>query len=224
MALEGKVALVTGACRGIGRGVALELARAGADVVVADLSRDSLEETVAGVEGAGRKCLALEVDVKDKSSIDTMVERAVREMNRLDIAVNNAGVISMASVEEMSEADWDHVHDVNAKGVFLCCKAELGPMKAQKHGRIINVASIAGRVGFPDLAHYSASKFAVIGFSNALAKEVARDGITVNALCPGVVGTAMWRGESGLSERWKQEGESEEESWARQQETLLPQG
>ena len=224
MSLEGRVALVTGACRGIGQGIARELARAGADIIVADLSLDSLEETVASIEGAGRKCLALEVDVKNKSSIDTMVERGVKEMKRLDIAVNNAGVISIKSVEEMSEADWDHVHDVNAKGVFLCCKAELGPMKAGKHGRIINIASIAGRVGFPDLAHYSASKFAVVGFSNALAKEVAREGITVNALCPGIVGTGMWRGENGLSERWKQDGESEEQSWARHQETLLPQG
>lgn len=97
-------------------------------------------------------------------------------------------------------------------------------MRPRKFGRIINVSSIAGKVGFPQLSHYSASKFAVIGFSNAVAKEVAGDGITVNALCPGVVGTGMWRGENGLSALWAQQGESEEKSWERHQKTLLPQG
>lgn len=113
---------------------------------------------------------------------------------------------------------------VNAKGVFLCTQAAVRVMRPRRWGRIINVASIAGKIGFPDLSHYTASKFAVIGFTNAVAKEVALDGITVNALCPGIVGTGMWRGEDGLAGRWREEGESEEASWARHQKTLLPQG
>ena len=114
--------------------------------------------------------------------------------------------------------------NINARGVFLCCQAELRLMREHRFGRIINLASIAGKVGFPDLSHYSASKFAVIGFSNAFAKEVAREGITVNALCPGVVGTGMWRGDEGLSSRWAEPGETEEQSWERHQAALLPQG
>jgi meso-butanediol dehydrogenase/(S,S)-butanediol dehydrogenase/diacetyl reductase len=97
-------------------------------------------------------------------------------------------------------------------------------MRRRRHGRIINISSIAGKVGFPDLSHYSASKFAVIGFTNAVAKEVAADGITVNALCPGIVGTGMWRGDDGLSNRWREPDETEEQSWQRHQKTLLPQG
>ncbi len=140
------------------------------------------------------------------------------------MAVNNAGVISIRKVAELSLADWDRVMNVNARGVFLCCQAELPLMQAQRWGRIVNLSSIAGKVGLPDLAHYCASKFAVIGFSNALAKEVARDGVTVNALCPGIVGTGMWRGEDGLSGRWRQASESEAQSWERHQASLLPQG
>lgn len=153
-----------------------------------------------------------------------MVTNTVTDMKRLDIAVNNSGVITINPVIDLTEQEWDHVHDVNIKGVFLCCQAQLGPMKAQQHGRIINIASIAGKIGFPQLAHYSATKFVVVGFSNGLAKEVAQEGITVNAICPGIVGTGMWRGEQGLAGRWKEEGETEEQSWERHQKTLLPQG
>ncbi len=146
------------------------------------------------------------------------------DFGEVNIAVNNAGIVSLNSVEKLSAEEWDNVMGVNAKGVFLCTQAELTVMRPRKFGRIINVSSIAGKVGFPGLSHYSASKFAVIGFSNAVAKEVAGEGITVNALCPGVVGTGMWRGENGLSARWAQEGETEEQSWERHQKTLLPQG
>lgn len=224
MTLQGKTALVTGGGRGIGRGIVMRLAEAGIDVAVADLNLEDAETTAHAVEALGRRAQALKVDVTRWDQVQRMVEHTTAELGGLDIAVNNAGVISIKSVEELDEADWDFVHGVNAKGVFLCCKAEIGPMKRRGWGRIVNVASIAGKVGFPDLAHYSASKFAVIGFSNALAKELARTGITVNALCPGIVGTSMWRGEHGLSGRWKQPGESEADSWKRHQETLLPQG
>ena len=224
MTLQGKVALVTGAHRGIGKGIALQMAKAGADIVAADLSMDDLAETREAVEKEGRKCLCIEVDVKKKDQITAMVAQTVKDMKSLDIAVNNAGVITINPVADLSEEEWDHVNDVNIKGVFLCCQAEIGPMRQQKSGRIINIASVAGKIGFPQLAHYSATKFAVVGFSNGLAKEVAQEGITVNALCPGIVETGMWRGEEGLAGRWKEEGETEEQSWDRHQKTLLPQG
>ncbi|MGI0786114.1 SDR family NAD(P)-dependent oxidoreductase [Pseudomonas aeruginosa] len=222
--LSSRVALVTGAGRGIGRGIALALARAGTDVAVADLDPQVAEETAAAIRSLGRRSLALGVDVSDGDSVRAMVERVATEFGRLDVAVNNAGVISIRKVAELSLADWDRVMNVNARGVFLCCQAELPLMQAQRWGRIVNLSSIAGKVGLPDLAHYCASKFAVIGFSNALAKEVARDGVTVNALCPGIVGTGMWRGEDGLSGRWRQASESEAQSWERHQASLLPQG
>ena len=224
MSLNGKIALVTGAQRGIGQGIAIELAKAGADIVAADLNIDDLAATKEAVERLGRKCLCLPVDVKQKDQVTAMVAQAAKDMKRIDIAVNNSGVITINPVIELTEQEWDHVNDVNIKGVFLCCQAQLGPMMKQQHGRIINVASIAGKIGFPQLAHYSATKFAVIGFTNALAKEVAQQGITVNAICPGIVGTGMWRGDEGLSGRWKEEGETEAESWERHQKTLLPQG
>ncbi len=219
--LAGKTAVVTGGARGIGKGIVLELARAGADVLIADLLEDAMQSTAAEVQALGRRALARRVDVTDAAQVQAMVDQAVSELGGLDILVNCAGVISIHPVAELSERDWDFVMDVNAKGTFLGCRAALGPMRARRSGRIVNVASIAGKEGFPNLAHYSASKFAVVGFTNALAKEVAQEGITVNAICPGIVRTYMW---DRLSDEWKNEGESVEDSWARHQLTLIPQG
>ncbi|WP_404296518.1 SDR family NAD(P)-dependent oxidoreductase [Halomonas sp.] len=224
MQLKDKTALVTGGGRGIGQGIAMALAEAGADVAIADLDIAIARETASKVEALGRKSLALKVDVADVDSVNHLIDEVATAFGHLDIAVNNAGIISIKSIAELSAGDWDRVMAVNAKGVFLCTQAELRVMPPRQFGRIINVASIAGKLGFPDLSHYSASKFAVIGFTNAVAKEVATDGVTVNALCPGIVGTGMWRGDEGLSGRWRQEGESEEASWERHQKTLLPQG
>lgn len=224
MELKGKVALVTGGGRGIGQGIALALAGAGADVAVADLDQAIAEETAAKIEATGRRSVAISVNVAQPDSVRAMVEKVEAELGSLDIAVNNAGIISIQSIEELTAEDFDRIMAVNAKGVFLCTQAAVRVMRSRRWGRIINVASIAGKIGFPDLSHYTASKFAVIGFTNAVAKEVALDGITVNALCPGIVGTGMWRGEDGLAGRWREEGESEEASWARHQKTLLPQG
>ncbi len=221
LSLAGKTAVVTGGARGIGKGIVLELARAGADVLIADLLEDAMQSTAAEVQALGRRALTRRVDVTDAAQVQAMVDQAVSELGGLDILVNCAGVISIHPVAELSERDWDFVMDVNAKGTFLGCRAALGPMQARRSGRIINVASIAGKEGFPNLAHYSASKFAVVGFTNALAKEVAQEGITVNAICPGIVRTYMW---DRLSDEWKNEGESVEDSWARHQLTLIPQG
>jgi meso-butanediol dehydrogenase/(S,S)-butanediol dehydrogenase/diacetyl reductase len=222
--LAGKVALVTGAGRGIGQGIALSLAHAGADLVLADYDINIAEEAAANVRELGRRAVAVQVDVSQAESVASMIEQVRSAFGRLDVAVNNAGVVSLGRVDELAVSEWDRIMNINARGVFLCCQAELKLMREHKFGRIINLASIAGKVGFPDLSHYSASKFAVIGFTNAFAKEVAREGITVNALCPGVVGTGMWRGDEGLSARWAQPGETEVQSWERHQSSLLPQG
>jgi meso-butanediol dehydrogenase/(S,S)-butanediol dehydrogenase/diacetyl reductase len=222
--LEGQVALVTGGGRGIGAGIARALATAGADVVVADYDAKLAKAGSKEVTDIGRRSAAIVVDVRKAEDVQAMVKQVVKQFGRLDIAVNNAGIVSLGGVEELTVAQWDDVIDINLRGVFLCCQAEIAVMRKAKYGRIINTASIAGKVGFPNLAHYSASKFGVIGFTNAVAKEVAKEGITVNALCPGIVGTGMWRGETGLSGLWAQPGETEEQSWERHQATLLPQG
>jgi len=224
MKLDGKVALVTGGGQGLGEGIAKKLAEAGCNIAVADINKENAEKVVKDIEGMGRKAIAVEVDVTDWDQVQNMVKETVEKLGGLDIAVNNAGVISIKPVEELTEADWDHVLNVNTKGVFLCAKAEIPYLKKQEWGRIINTASIAGKTGFPDLAHYSASKFAVVGFTNALAKELAKTKITVNAICPGIIGTQMWYGDKGLAAKWKGEDEIIEQSWQRNQEALIPQG
>lgn len=222
--LEGQVALVTGGGRGIGAGIAQSLARAGADVVIADYDPTLAKDGSKAIRAIGRRSAAIVVDVREQESVQAMVEKVMKQFGRLDIAVNNAGIVSLGGIGELTVPQWDDVIDINLRGVFLCCQAEIAVMRKAQYGRIVNTASIAGKVGFPNLAHYSASKFGVIGFTNAVAKEVAKEGITVNALCPGIVGTGMWRGETGLSGLWAQPGETEEQSWERHQATLLPQG
>jgi meso-butanediol dehydrogenase/(S,S)-butanediol dehydrogenase/diacetyl reductase len=224
MQLEGKKTLVTGAGRGIGEAIAIGLARAGADVAIADITLESVAETAAAIRALGRKAVELPVNVMEYEQVRNMVQRATAELGTIDIAVNNAGVLGLYKIGELESAEWDRVMNINARGVFYCCKAKLEIMQPRKYGRIINTASIAGKVGLPDMTHYSASKFAVIGFTNALAKEVARDGITVNARCPGIVGTGMWRGPDDVAQRWANPGETEEQAWERLQATLLPQG
>lgn len=222
--LKGKTAVVTGAGRGIGQGIAVSLAKAGADVALADVNVEMLAETRSLVEKEGVKVNTYQVDVTKYETITAMIQSVAEDFGSVDIAVNNAGVLGIHKVTDTTPEEWDRIMGVNAKGVFLCSKAELEVMLPKKSGRIINVSSILGKTGMAEASAYSASKFAVVGFTNSLAKEVAKEGITVNALCPGIVGTGMWRGDNGLAKAFAKEGETEEQSWERNQESLLPQG
>jgi meso-butanediol dehydrogenase / (S,S)-butanediol dehydrogenase / diacetyl reductase len=187
--LVGQTALVTGAGRGIGLGVAQELAAAGARVIAADLDLETARQTAAGLGAAAAG--AWPVDVADASSVDQLVQSVRGAGERIDILANVAGVISLAPVADLSVRDWDHVMNVNARGTFLVSRAVLPVMMEAGAGAIINISSAAGKDGVAGGAHYSSSKFAVIGFTQSLAKEVAQFGIRVNAVCPGVVPTQM---------------------------------
>jgi meso-butanediol dehydrogenase / (S,S)-butanediol dehydrogenase / diacetyl reductase len=187
-----KVVIVTGAGRGIGRGIALRLARDGMDVVVNDVNLEAVTYVSDEIKAMGRQSLAIVADVSNGNQVNSMVNQVVEEFGRLDIMVANAGIAQVKQAIDITEEDWDTIFSINAKGVFLCAQAAAKQMIKQKTGKIINCASIAGHQGFPLLSHYSATKFAVIGFTQALAKELGPHGITVNAYCPGIVGTDMW--------------------------------
>ncbi|MFF5383269.1 SDR family NAD(P)-dependent oxidoreductase [Pedobacter suwonensis] len=222
--MKNKTVLITGAGGGIGKAIAVAFAKKGANLVLVDVKKEFLKDITEEVLSLGVKALSLAANVAEYASIKGAVEEAVATFGALDVAINNAGVVGIGSIEEIDEQEWDRVLSVNAKGVFVCTKAELEVMKPKKQGAIINTASIAGKIGMAHLSHYVASKFAVIGFTNSIAKEVAAEGITVNAICPGIIGTGMWRGEGGIADRWKQPGETEEQSWERNKKTLIPQG
>ncbi|WP_048312293.1 SDR family NAD(P)-dependent oxidoreductase [Pseudomonas aeruginosa] len=222
MTLKGKTALVTGSTSGIGLGIALSLAEAGADLLLNGFGE--VDAALAQVRARGVRAEHHPADLSSPEQIGELMAFAERTFGGADILVNNAGIQYVAPVQEFPTERWDAIIAINLSSVFHTTRLALPGMLARGWGRIVNLSSIAGKVGLPDLAHYCASKFAVIGFSNALAKEVARDGVTVNALCPGIVGTGMWRGEDGLSGRWRQAGESEAQSWERHQASLLPQG
>lgn len=190
--LQGKVAIVTGAGRGIGRGIALRLAKDGADVIVADVHADNMQEVCGEIGALGRKSMAIACDVTQEKDVNALVDRAVAEFGKLDVMVANAGIADIKLAHEISVEDWDRIFAVNCRGVFLCDKAAAVQMMQQKSGKIINCASIAAHSGFWCLSSYSATKFAVRGFTQALAKELGPYNIQVNAYCPGIVGTDMW--------------------------------
>jgi meso-butanediol dehydrogenase/(S,S)-butanediol dehydrogenase/diacetyl reductase len=204
--LDGKVALITGAGSGIGQGIAKVLAREGADVVLTDIDTGNVERVAAELGGS-----SLEHDVTSWDSCIRTVERVVDEKGRIDVLVNNAGVSSGVAFAELDEAEWDRVNDVNAKGVFLTTRAVVPHMIERRSGSIVSISSMAGKEGLPLLAHYCATKFAVIGITQSLAKELAEYDIRVNAVCPGVVRTPLW--EPLLDQLSESRGISREEAW-----------
>lgn len=191
MTLSGRVALVTGSGRGIGRVLALALAEAGADIAVADIDYPSALNVCDEISKLGGRSLAIRADVTQKQSVAAMMQTVVDQLGGLDILVNNAGIFPIAALTSMAEEEWDRVIAVNLKGVFLCSQAALAPMRQRGGGRIINMASVSGLVGAVGFAHYAASKAGVIGFTKALARESAPMGITANAVAPGIVATEI---------------------------------
>ncbi len=192
MELQGQVAIVTGAGRGIGRATALELARLGADVVVAELDKAGAERTAAEVKSLGRRALALPTDVTRRADLQTMADRTLAELGRIDVLVNNAGIYRAAAPLDVTEEHWDAVMSINARAVFFACQAVLPAMVKQKRGAIVSLASMAGKIGNRNNLPYNASKAAVISITKSLALAHAGDGIRVNCVCPGFVETDMW--------------------------------
>jgi 3-oxoacyl-[acyl-carrier protein] reductase len=192
LSINGKVAIVTGAARGIGRAIAETLARRGADIVMADRNIEQASATAKEVaEATGRRVVAVQVDVSNSEQVKALVEQALKDFEHIDILVNNAGVTRDNLVMRMDEADWDLVLDINLKGVFNFCKAVVRPMMKQRRGRIINISSVSGLAGQAGQANYSSSKAGVIGLTKALARELGSRQITVNAVAPGFIPTEL---------------------------------
>lgn len=205
--LDGRVAIITGAARGQGRSHALALAAEGAGVVVCDIaaqidtipfplgSKAELDETVEMVRTAGGRCIGLPVDIRVTAQVHALVEQTISEFGRLDILVANAAICTSQPADEITDQEWSDMVDTNLTGTFKCVRAALKPMKEQQYGRIVVVSSMTGRHGNPNLAHYSATKFGVIGLAKSVALEVAQTGITVNVMCPTSVNTPMLHNE-----------------------------
>ena len=190
MSFDNKVVIVTGGSRGIGEAIVLAFAQKGADVVVADvLPADNVVRKLQNTH----RCLAVKTDVTSLQSVQHMVSKTLDEFGRIDVLVNNAGVIRIELVEEFPVEEWDRIMNVNVKGIFLCCKSIIPHMKNQRSGKIVNISSVAGKSGYARHAAYCASKFAVIGFTQSLAKELAEYNINVNAVCPGIIYTDMMK-------------------------------
>ncbi len=189
--LANQAAVVTGAGRGIGQAIALKLAAAGADVACVDLKVEFCTETVQKAQALGRKAWGFAANVADAASVDSAVEQILAATGKVDILVNNAGITKDGLLMRMSEADWDAVLDINLKGTFLFTKAFSRGFLKQRSGRIVNIASVIGLIGNAGQCNYGASKAGVIGFTKSVARELASRGITVNAIAPGFIETAM---------------------------------
>lgn len=202
-ALDGRIALITGGARGQGRAHALALAAAGADIVAADApapmseltyplgTEDDLRETAKLVEELGRRCLPLAVDVRDAAQVGAAVEQTVQDLGSLDIVVANAGVVSTGPLDQVTDTIWQQLVDTNLTGVFHTLRAAIPVMRRQRFGRIVVTSSMGGRMGIPDLGAYNATKWGVIGMAKSAALEVAKEGITINVVCPTTTQTPM---------------------------------
>lgn len=189
--LNGKVALVTGAARGLGQAIAVKLAEAGADIALCDLNAEWLEGTAGKVKALGRRAECYGVNVAEGESVTTGVRAIEKDFGKIDILVNNAGITKDGLMMRMSEEDWDAVLNVNLKGTFLCTKAAMRGMMKQRSGSIVNIASVIGLMGNAGQANYAASKGGVISFSKTVAKELASRNVRCNAVAPGFIRTAM---------------------------------
>lgn len=190
--LNGQVAIVTGAGSGLGKAIATRLSLEGAAIVVTDVRGREAETLAEELKNLGRRARAVRADVAEERDVFSMVKAALDHFGSVDILVNNAGIAGASPIVDLSETHWDQILRVNLKGTFLCCKAAAKEMIPRKKGRIVNIASIAGKRGVEFLQAYCASKFGVIGFTQALARELGRYGITVNAVCPGYIWTPLW--------------------------------
>ena len=191
MNLEGRVAMVTGAAQGIGRAIALALAEVGADIAGGDVALEKLQGVAKEIEALGRKALALHLDVSSPDSVKEAVDKTLEAFGKIDILVNNAGITKDNLIMRMKPEDWDLVLRVNLNGAFHCTRAVLPGMVKQRYGRIINIASVVAQAGNPGQANYIASKAGIIGLTKAVASEVGSRNITVNAIAPGFIATAM---------------------------------
>ncbi|HDI83869.1 MAG TPA: 3-oxoacyl-[acyl-carrier-protein] reductase [candidate division WOR-3 bacterium] len=188
--LEGRVSIITGGARGIGKAIAMELADAGSDIVIFDVLDEGVD-TAREIEKKGRKAGFYKVDITDLDAVNSVVEKVLKEFGRIDILVNNAGITRDTLLMRMEESDFDLVIKVNLKGTFNCTKAVLKPMMKARWGRIINISSIIGLMGNAGQANYAASKAGIIGFTKSVAKELGKRNITVNAIAPGFIRTPM---------------------------------
>src|SRR3989454_3347142 len=202
MSLSGRVALVTGASQGIGKACVLKLAERGATVAVVARNEEKLKELVSHISGAGSKAAAFPMDVADEEQIKSGCKAAIAQFGKIDILVNNAGITRDQLVMRIKRADWDAVLNTNLTSAFLCCQQTVGSMLKQRWGRIINITSIFGQTGQAGQANYASSKAGLIGLTMAIAREVASQNITCNAVAPGFIETAMT---AGFSEDLKQD-------------------
>jgi 3-oxoacyl-[acyl-carrier protein] reductase len=191
MSRKEMIALVTGAAQGIGRGIALRLARDGADLVLLDIAAEALQSVREEVAGLGRRAVALHVDISDTRAVADVFGQVEEAWGRIDILVNNAGIMRITPLVDVSEAEWDQILAINLKAAFFCLQAVARSMICQRYGRIINIASVSGLGARPDHIHYASAKAGVISLTKSAAVALAPHGITVNAVCPGMVDTPM---------------------------------
>lgn len=189
---EGQVVVITGASRGIGEGIALRFAEEGADLVVAS-NEARVNDVAEKIRALGRKALPVVMDVTKRDQVVDLYAAAMENFGKINVSIQNAGVITIKEFDKLSEEEWDWVMDVNTKGVFLCCQEAARYMVKQGYGKLINTASGQSRDGFIYTPHYAASKMGVVGITQSLAKEFAPYGITVNAFCPGIIHSEMWK-------------------------------
>jgi meso-butanediol dehydrogenase/(S,S)-butanediol dehydrogenase/diacetyl reductase len=211
LGLKSKIAIVTGGARGIGKSTVEGFVNEGTSVVISDILLDAAQELAEKLTRDGAKVLAVKTDVSQKSDADNLVAATLKEFGKIDILVNAAGIVRDNKFVDIEEEEWDRILNINTKGVYLVTRAVVPHMIAARQGKIVNFSSLAGKRGGVGLTHYSATKFAIIGITQTLARELAEYNINVNSVCPGVVRTAMW--ELLLDARAKRQGVTREQVW-----------